>query len=169
MARGNCYLSITAKCEKKDEAQLLNTAAKALSKAIRERDAQLPAVFSRPLLRPLQRNVRLMHGPLGLQNGASDWAEPLEGIAINALYLVPIELGPDTHTFAQIAFAKPDGCTEFLNRLKCPSPLKPSAQWTKIPGTKYTRGVRLSKDGTLQLFESVPSSFDILLQILERE
>ena len=78
MARGNCYISITAKCEKKDEAQLLNTAAKALSKAIRERDAQLPAIFSRPLLRPLQRNVRLMRGPLGLQNGASDWAEPLE-------------------------------------------------------------------------------------------
>ena len=168
MARGRYYLSITARMDKKEQQRWLNTTGAALSKAVRERDARLPAVFSTsPLLRPVQRSVRLIRGPLGLQNGAPEWAELFEGLAFTSVYLAPIELGPETHTFLHVAFTKPEARAEFLKRCNCPAGLKPSTTWTRIPG--QSRAVRLNKDGTLELFKGAESSFDILLKLMDLE
>lgn len=168
MARGRYYISITGRMKNKDDLRWLAAAGTALGRSVRERDARLPAVFSTsPLLRPVQRSVRLIRGPLGLQSGAPEWAELFEGLAFTSVYLAPIELGPETHTFLHIAFAKPEARAEFLKRCNCPAGLKPSTTWTRIPG--QSRAVRLNKDGTLELFKGAESSFDILLKLMDLE
>jgi hypothetical protein len=167
MARGRYYISITGRMKDKEDLRWLAAAGTALGRSVRERDARLPAIFSNALLRPVQRSVRLIRGPLGLQNGASEWSELFEGLAITSVYLAPIELGPETSTFLQIVFAKPEARTEFLKRINCPKALKPSSEWTRMAG--QSRAIRLAKDGTLQIFKSGETSLDILLKLLDLE
>jgi hypothetical protein len=77
----------------------------------------LPPRFTHPLLLPFVPGAKRMAGPLGLQNGLPDWAEPCEGLWGFSLFALPAVFGGRELSVLVWRFGSPEDCGIFLGRI----------------------------------------------------
>jgi hypothetical protein len=77
----------------------------------------LPPEFTRPLFLPFVPGVKRMAGPLGIQNGLPDWAEPCEGLRGFSLFALPAVSGGREFSVLIWRFGSPEDCGMFLGRI----------------------------------------------------
>ena len=76
----------------------------------------LPPEFTHPFLLPFVPGARHMTGPLGLQNGLPDWAEPCEGMRGFSVFALPAVFGGREFSVLVWRFGSPEDCRIFLGR-----------------------------------------------------
>ncbi len=77
----------------------------------------LPPRFTHPLLLPFVPGVKRMAGPLGLQNGLPDWAEPCEGLRAFSVFALPAVFEGRELSVLVWRFGSPEDCGVFLGRI----------------------------------------------------
>ena len=78
---------------------------------------ELPPQYNHPLFRPFAPMAKRMTGPLGLQNGLPDWAEPCEGLRGFSLFTLPAVFGGRELSVMVWRFELPEDCTTLLGRI----------------------------------------------------
>jgi hypothetical protein len=110
---GDCYLNIInesgSQAAMKGSVDILRS----LMSRIKPQSLQLPSLILDEKLRPDLRNLIIAYGPIGLQNGYSDWIPFFETFDAFTLMLVPIERGSEHLTVAYIQFPSGVGTEEF--------------------------------------------------------
>jgi len=77
----------------------------------------LPPLFTHPLLRPFASGTKRIEGPLGLQNGFPDWAEPCEGLRGFSLFVLPaVFIGRELSVLIW-RFESAEDCARLLGRI----------------------------------------------------
>jgi hypothetical protein len=77
----------------------------------------LPPEFTHPQLLPFVPGTKRIAGPLGLQNGLPDWAEPCEGLRGFSLFALPAVLNGREVPVTVWRFGSPEDCGVFLGRI----------------------------------------------------
>lgn len=100
-----------------------------------------PALFQARLLSGYQQYVKVIYGPLGLQNGYPDWSDRFENMQGYYITLLPLSDSGGSVGFARIMFGSPEDLDVFRKRINLTEPLN-AAYW------KYT-----TKDKVLVLIK----------------
>ncbi len=72
-----------------------------------------PSIFQSGLLEGYQDELKVIYGPLGLQNGYPDWSERFEGMKDYFITLLPIGDTAGSIQFARIIFSQPEDLIKF--------------------------------------------------------
>ncbi len=91
MAYGNKYISIINEKGNKESIQFSKKLAEILIDKYNTGNYFLPPLFNHDELKKHQNRVKLIKGPLGLQNGFPEWSDKLENIEKKRLWIMPVK------------------------------------------------------------------------------
>ncbi|MCK4464178.1 MAG: hypothetical protein KAU83_00580 [Bacteroidales bacterium] len=91
MACGNKYISIINEKGSKESYQFSKKLADILIDKYNTGNYFLPGLFNHDELKKHQNQVKLIKGPLGLQNGFPEWSDKFENIEKKKLWIMPVK------------------------------------------------------------------------------
>ena len=104
MACGNKYISIINEKGNKESIQFSKKLAEILVDKYNTGNYFLPGLFNHDELKKHQNRVKLIKGPLGLQNGFPEWSDKLENIEKKRLWIMPVKTEEGYLNLALIEF-----------------------------------------------------------------
>jgi hypothetical protein len=110
---GNCYVSIINESGTSDARTGSVEVYRALRAKIKPLDFVLPPIFRSSFLVSHQRGLVVAFGPLGVQNGLSEWDLLFQGIPRFVLTVLPIEIGDQRLALAHLRSMTDGDCREF--------------------------------------------------------
>jgi hypothetical protein len=147
-AKGRYYISVSnSSGSPQDQEKILNIG-KSILKKIDDTRLERPSVFENEMLSHNLGNLKLVHGPLGLQNGFMQWDSLFTGFEDYQAWILPVAGPQGKFTMAWIRFEDETQLQRFLE--------KNTLDLREISGftgsdEKYT-AIR-GRDGALLLFE----------------
>ena len=134
-ARGHYFLSVANTTGSKNEQETgLRIAEKCLA-LIDELPLQLPEVFSHSVFEHGRKDLKLIYGPLGMQNGFMHWDEMFAGLHDYEAWVIPLELHDTRFHVGFIKFETEEIRDRFITRNKIaitdPAKLEPSVEIKK--------------------------------------
>jgi len=123
-ALGRFYVSIANdKGNKEAEALTINLFEKVLAKS-KEKLFEMPEGFSKPEFSSQIKNLKVIKGALGFQNGFPMWSEKFEHFSNYFVYLLAIESGSDYTYYSFIRFASNQDIQKFMAQNSLPLSVK---------------------------------------------
>jgi predicted 3-demethylubiquinone-9 3-methyltransferase (glyoxalase superfamily) len=163
---GNCYVSIVNETGSSRARKASLEIYQALRSKIRPLDVVLSPAFRSPLLASHLRDLVIACGPLGVQNGLSEWDALFQGISRFGLTVLPLEAGDQRLALAHLRFAAVSDCSEFCRLAGFAEVPVDSVRRMETGGT--VRIVRRLNDEELYFGESTTAfpGKEALLQLL---
>jgi hypothetical protein len=147
-AKGDYYISVANTAGTLKDQELSLRVAQSVLNRIEMQRPEYPAFFDLEMISHGRNDLKLIHGPLGLQNGFANWEHLFTGFGNYELWVMPVELMDVNLNLGWIRFSTFDMVEKFLkqNGLETPDPayLEPS---------KDTAMHVFLSDGALIIFE----------------
>lgn len=129
-AKGKYYLSVSNTRGSETEIQNSLAIAGKILEQLENVDFMHPAAFDSDLLAPHMDNLKLVSGPLGLQNGYMKWDRMFSGFTGFTALILPLNIDESACVIAHIHFESQESQQKFLDQNQLvpanPSQLQPS-------------------------------------------
>ena len=151
-AKGNYYISVSNPSGSENDMAICRKIATNLLDQIENIEIQRPGIFSSGFFVEDINNLKLMVGPLGLQNGFLQWDKMFSGFQDYALWVLPFQLNGVRSTMGHLKFHDQKMRTQFIekNQVKiCDPAMMTPDETTGLYG--------FLQNDTLLLFEGILS------------
>lgn len=117
IAEGKFYISIINKNGTADEQYFSSLLATTLLKKINsDKIIKYPYVLQNNIFIMHINNLIIVKGPIGLQNGFFGWVDLFEGLSMNSVYILPIQIENGNFVIATIRFNREKDLGDFCER-----------------------------------------------------
>lgn len=113
-AKGSYYISVSNTSGSPEDQEKTLNIGKAILKKIDAATLQRPAIFENEMLSKNLNGLKLVHGPLGLQNGFIQWDRLFTGFINFQVWILPVASTENKFTMAWIRFEDESHLQRFL-------------------------------------------------------